>query len=225
MTAAQNIVLPFTVGRQTSRLIKSLHLADLGVCSSDSAQRMQPVLLSRPVQPAIEAMTRAWSQLLTSLQPRSNGRIYIGQDSPRSAQQSCFEQSAAKGFVRLEATAHQADQLQGEQPGLVHSATNAVWLTEMKDAAMPLHPGLAVSGMHMTAEDSISFELSCKRPAALVALESSAVSGTFSDNLLTCIPGKPVGLSFVSSGPFLHSDFERTLSISSLADTLPSATI
>ena len=123
--------------------------------------------------------------------------------------------------MRLRVSAQNALQLE-EPQGLGLVAMNMVWLTEMKDAALAPHPELAISGMHKVAEDAASFQLTCKRTAAMVALDTS-VPGTFSENLLTCVPDEPMSIGFSGRTAFDLADVVQTITVTSLADTLTEA--
>ena len=123
--------------------------------------------------------------------------------------------------MRLKLSAENALQLE-KLPRLGLVATNMVWLTEMKDAAVVPRPDVAVSGVHKVAEDAASFQLTCKRTAAMVALDTS-VPGTFSENLLTCAPDEPTSIGFSGRTAFNLADLVQTLTVTSLADTLTEA--
>ena len=123
-------------------------------------------------------------------------------------------------FVRLTSTAEQGPVDPGAQgfcgqrsgcglsKGEAAAATGHAWLTEMKDAALPAKPELVVRQVEQ-ADSRAVFELSCGRVVPLVAFEAFPVLGTFSDNLVTCLPGEPRTYSFTGTQPFAADKFRE----------------
>lgn len=71
-----------------------------------------------------------------------------------------------------------------------------VWLTEMKDAAVPQSPGVRVTHMFQVAHNLLSLHVECDQVAVMVYIDAWPLPGRFSDNLFTCIPGVAKRLTF-----------------------------
>ena len=215
-TAHQALSLPFSISRQTSALVQRLHLADLGLCLAGAAEPANPIGASWPNFTAFR-LPRAWSAMFSLLRlGRRNVSANSCQADKLASMQPCL--SLEDFSMRLQVSAQNALQLE-KPPGLGLVAMNMVWLTEMKDAALAPDPELTISGMHKVAEDAASFQLTCKRTAAMVALDTS-VPGTFSENLLTCVPDEPMRIGFSGRTAFDLVDLVQTMTVTSLADTL-----
>ena len=163
---------------------------------------------------------KLWTTIFKPVLPGTCGAANMAGADKLGSLQACPD--LADHFVRLKATARQTHVQQDGPPMLGYNADHVVWLTEMKDAALSSQPELAVLGMQKTAENVATFQLACNRTAAMVALDT-IVPGTFSDNLLTCVPEELLSLEFSSQPPFDMYLFEQTLTVASLADTLTAA--
>ena len=181
-----------------------------GAISSRRSEELQSVSSSSVQVPAQDDDWRADLQLITwdrqenvsvrKLASSTDAGLHVG-----TAQRELRWMGAATGLMAA------------QEP--VMSVTT-LWLTEMKDVALPQQPGLTVSHIFQTASSAVSFQVACDKVAVMVLLDAWPIQGHFSDNLFTCIPGPFMHVTFDADTDISMHDFKQALAVHSLADTL-----
>ncbi|KAK9829297.1 hypothetical protein WJX72_005014 [[Myrmecia] bisecta] len=97
-------------------------------------------------------------------------------------------------------------------------------LTEPKDARVPPQPNAVVSSVRSLSATQAEVLLETQAVAVYVTLETD-LAGHFSDNGLLMVPGETSRLLFHGRQPFTADLLRASLTLMSLADTLPASSI
>ena len=130
---------------------------------------------------------------------------------------------ANEHFVQLRAKASRSTAgdacSERAQCGLAHGAfaesDTLVWLTEVKDAALP-QTQVQVRHVRQVSTSHAEFSISCKGVAALLSFEALPIKGHFLDNMVCCLPGEQRDYRFLAEESFKLTEFKQYLAISFL---------
>ncbi|KAK9835150.1 hypothetical protein WJX81_001501 [Elliptochloris bilobata] len=97
-----------------------------------------------------------------------------------------------------------------------------VFPVPIKDAPVPTNASITWANFVNQSDSVATFDVSSNVVAPYVQLDST-LPGRFSDNAFTMLPWQNKTVQFVGEGPFSLADLQRSLSVLSIADTLPTA--
>ncbi|CAK0764706.1 hypothetical protein CVIRNUC_003185 [Coccomyxa viridis] len=136
----------------------------------------------------------------------------------------------SKYFVHLTATSTVPNTSQGTvstkslgSAGVSYTTTWDVFPVELKNATLPTAPAVRMANFtNGTEPGTATFVVSSQGIAAYVALETT-ILGKFSDNAFLLLPWEPKTVTFTSGSNFTVDQLESSMTVMSVADTMPGA--